>query len=312
MFNLFSNVFVDDLYEVGSKFLGGLGMIFFILSFAKYMDDINYHLYIELEPEDQFEFIRFFIKRWTGKDTATTEEINELKELFDNAETLYNSRTTVNDPINVNLGGQSIQFLSPTPVDRKPKTMEEKVLNYYEIVHSFFLNEYKLEDYEPKDGQTILDCGAFTGDSALAFRCFYPNSPIYSFECDNSNFEYLKKNIAINNFRNITPVKAFLSARTSGPNLAIDDYVGRNNIRNIGLIKFDIEGAEMAALQGAVNTITTQEPILIIPIYHLNSDCANIPKFLGELGMPMEYRIKWVEKSVWGMDCCLFAKFIQP
>ena len=91
--------------------------------------------------------------------------------------------------------------------------------------------------------------------------------------------------------------------------LALDDYVEEHGIRNIGLIKFDIEGGEQEALKGCARTIRSQRPLLYIPIYHLPSDIYAIPAFLKGLGMPMEFRLKWTEKKVWGVDCVLFVKF---
>ena len=92
--------------------------------------------------------------------------------------------------------------------------------------------------------------------------------------------------------------------------VSIDDYVKENNINDVSLIKFDIEGAEMNALKGAINTIKKQKPLLYIPIYHLESDIYEIPKFINDLGLETKFRLKWVEKRIWGVDCVLFCKFI--
>ena len=42
----------------------------------------------------------------------------------------------------------------------------------------------------------------------------------------------------------------------------------------------DIEGAEMPALIGGINTIKKYRPQLAISIYHTNSDFINIPLYL--------------------------------
>lgn len=84
----------------------------------------------------------------------------------------------------------------------------------------------------------------------------------------------------------------------------------KNNLKDIGLIKFDIEGEEQEALNGAIKTITKEKPILMIPIYHRDDYLYKIPKFLHDLNMPFEFALKWTEKLILGVDCVLFVKFI--
>lgn len=49
-----------------------------------------------------------------------------------------------------------------------------------------------------------------------------------------------------------------------------DDYVAKNNITQIDLIKMDIEGAELFALEGMKSTLTNLKPVVLIEI------CSNI------------------------------------
>ncbi len=57
----------------------------------------------------------------------------------------------------------------------------------------------------------------------------------------------------------------------------IDYFVSKNNL-SVGLIKMDVEGFELNALKGAVNTIKKFKPILLISIYH------NQKQFFNTLG----------------------------
>jgi hypothetical protein len=61
----------------------------------------------------------------------------------------------------------------------------------------------------------------------------------------------------------------------------IDDYCNENKIKP-DLIKMDIEGSELLALKGGINTIINCRPQLAISIYHCDKDFIDIPIYLNE------------------------------
>lgn len=73
------------------------------------------------------------------------------------------------------------------------------------------------------------------------------------------------------------------------------------------LIKLDVEGAETAVLEGALETIRNHLPKLIISIYHTNNgnDLLNIPKFLKDLDL--NYALYVGHHSVWFNETILYA-----
>ena len=50
----------------------------------------------------------------------------------------------------------------------------------------------------------------------------------------------------------------------------------------------DIEGAESAALEGAIETIKKFRPVLAIAIYHSMEDFINIPRWILDLNLDYE------------------------
>lgn len=63
--------------------------------------------------------------------------------------------------------------------------------------------------------------------------------------------------------------------------VTIDKYCKENLVRP-DFIKMDIEGSELLALKGGINTITAYRPQLAISIYHCDGDFINIPLYLYE------------------------------
>lgn len=140
-----------------------------------------------------------------------------------------------------------------------------------------------------ENSKNIIDVGGFIGDSAIVLT-EYTTKYVYSFEPSTINYNLMLKTIALNNSKNIIPVKKGLGSKpeklilnynTSGSWIGkpctdktesieistLDIFVKKHNLA-IGLIKVDIEGFEQEFLKGAQETIKQQHPILLISIYH--------------------------------------------
>lgn len=169
----------------------------------------------------------------------------------------------------------------------------------------------------------IIDAGAFTGDTSIPLS-EVTNKNVYAFEPFDESYNLLVKNIEDNNIENIVPVKKslgnhdgdrklFLSGSnvqgiTSDPNIrdydnvltveeiTLDTFVDENEI-DVGLITIDVEGAEMDLLNGAINTIKTQKPILQVSIYHKASDFVGIIPWIANLDLGYEFEV--VKEQPW-------------
>lgn len=83
---------------------------------------------------------------------------------------------------------------------------------------------------------------------------------------------------------------------------SIDIEVGSEPV---AMIKMDIEGAELKALYGAVNTIKRDHPILAISVYHKPEDILSIPEFI--MNTYEEYRFYLRHYSFSWYDTVLYA-----
>lgn len=70
-------------------------------------------------------------------------------------------------------------------------------------------------------------------------------------------------------------------------------------------IKMDIEGAELAALKGAKNTIKMYKPKLAICVYHNPLDIIEIPKLIKEI--EPSYKLYLRHYSKFYSDTILYA-----
>ncbi|WP_299524194.1 FkbM family methyltransferase [uncultured Methanobrevibacter sp.] len=190
-------------------------------------------------------------------------------------------------------------------------------------LHGFIDLNLTDDEKEFLKNKDIIDAGAFTGDTAIPLSEITENQ-VYAFEPFEDSFELMVKNIKINEKNNICPVnkslgdingkrKLFLSKnnfqgitfdselRNYDQELVveettIDSFVSENKL-DVGLITVDVEGAEKNLLNGAVETIKSQKPVLFISIYHGVEDFFEIKPWIEELDLGYEFEI--VKEQPW-------------
>ena len=199
--------------------------------------------------------------------------------------------------IKINFGKKSFLFLF-YPLGRGTGSrgiflFRERYEPLLEYGHKFIL---------PTD--TIIDGGANQGIFSLAFASLSQKIKIFSVEPFKYCHEILKKNLKINLFKNITIIPKVLSNKIASHQLdysksnvsasivrdfggdktltiystTIDEIVSKYKLKKIDLIKLDIEGAELAALQGGSKSIKKFIPKIVLECN--NYEYKKIYKFL--------------------------------
>lgn len=154
-----------------------------------------------------------------------------------------------------------------------------------------------LEKYEIKlfkkyvtKGMTVVDVGANIGYyTLLAARLVGDKGRVIAFEPEPQNYALLVRNIGMNSYRNIVPLKKAVSSKTGTADLFLnrqsgahsfspdrDDNIGVTRVetvsldqyfkgreRPIDIIKIDVEGAELAVFQGMSNIIRKNDNLKI-------------------------------------------------
>lgn len=205
------------------------------------------------------------------------EYIEKAEELFSDSESKYIYR----DMISFRLSGEP-RYLSRVMPPRK--------------IYSSLINEGCVHN--------VIDCGAYKGDSAADILASLSPETIYAMEPDPKTFIKLSsyadsvsecKIIPMNYAAGIdSKAVEFNSSGSRGSGTEGMNKRGKTStvqirsidsleLENIDLIKFDVEGDEFDAINGALKTMKKFRPALSISVYHRSEDIFKIPLLIKEL-----------------------------
>jgi FkbM family methyltransferase len=145
---------------------------------------------------------------------------------------------------------------------------------------------------------TFVDVGAHLGlYSLFAAKLTGPEGNVLALEPSSREFQKLQSNVAINGLRNVRPLRIAASNHNSEAELHVavdpdsgkntlgafgyetqlrcsevvrterlDDIVEKEGLSRLDVLKMDIEGAELLALEGAVQTLDRFRPTLLLEL----------------------------------------------
>ncbi len=177
-----------------------------------------------------------------------------------------------------------------------------------------------------KPGMKVLDVGAHIGYfSLVAARQVGPAGTVWAFEPVSENYELLSKNVERNAYTNIVavpkavsnrsgPLPLFLSAMVSGAHSVVrdqwscgqvvvsattlDEFLASVGWPHIDLVKMDIQGGEMMALQGATQFLARNRPLRLIVEFWpagLEASGTDPKQFLAQLSR-IGFKVMWALK----------------
>ena len=185
------------------------------------------------------------------------------------------------------------------------------------LAHAFFLKQYFFQRdgvvIAPDVQEQVIDGGALFGDTALAFAAAVGElGRVYAFDPLESHGKIVLHNVSQNGFQDrirffpvglaavandvagpvsteqiVNPGFSFevASGVDRFPLRTLDGLVASGAIDRVDFLKLDIEGLELAALQGAEKTLREFRPKLAISLYHKFTDLFEIPAFIESLGL---------------------------
>ena len=191
-----------------------------------------------------------------------------------------------------------------------PIVLEAHFLAVVQLV----LEQYRCPEHPEvgvRPGDVVIEGGGAWGDTALYLaHGAGPQGRVRTFEFDPANLELMRANLALNpELADSVAVDERALWHTTGERLfsvpfgpathiadagevevtsvAIDDL----GLERVDFIKLDIEGAELAALTGARETLRRDRPRLAVSIYHRPEDWTTIPRFLDDLGVGYQFSL---------------------
>lgn len=172
----------------------------------------------------------------------------------------------------------------------------------------------------------FVDVGAYVGDTVLDYVESYGKDSfqkIYCYEICQENIDKMKINLK--NFDIIEIKRKAVSDKKGKLKFDLDNDISSNHIspggkievegvaldedikEKISMVKMDIEGSEMKALVGMKEHIKNDTPILLISVYHNNTDLVEIPKYIRSLNGNYDYYLRYYGGCVYATEIVLFA-----
>lgn len=208
-------------------------------------------------------------------------------------------------------------------INSKPYESKEddyEIVPYQEIKEMYYWEEDYWKSYEFKNTSyeeaTVLDCGAYIGDSVEQICGSIPESKIfyYAFEPLQENADQISNNEKLSSLCEELIVLPYGVGEENckigfvlpdcgdkeGGKFVQDrnDQEGALEVKKIDdlnlsvkgqlYIKMDIEGSELAALKGAEKMLLKYRPFLAICLYHKKNDLLEIPEYL--CGLLQDYK----------------------
>lgn len=149
------------------------------------------------------------------------------------------------------------------------------------------------------NNSNIIDIGANYGFLTIVLAKYVSerNGKIFSFECDNNIFEFLKKSIAKNNLTNVKLFNYFMGQENINNIKTVNSLMSKSDV-SIDLIKIDTDGSDLESLKGCSEIILKYHPVIVIESNDNLELIVNYVKKCGYNYYYNQYLVEYREKDL--------------
>jgi FkbM family methyltransferase len=178
------------------------------------------------------------------------------------------------------------------------------------------------------EDEVFVDCGAYDGDTLVSFLAHATAGfkKAFAFEPDPSSFTKLSQKVSQLPSKDAIVIHQAATGSENRSVLFTGDgspaaTMGTGNIRvdcvkldsilmdeRPTYIKMDIEGAELAAIMGARQTIARHSPVLAICSYHTQDHIWKIPHLIHSINPTYHFFLRPHLAEVWDLVCYAIPK----
>lgn len=151
-----------------------------------------------------------------------------------------------------------------------------------------------------KGAKNVIIAGAYFGDQTIPVANNIKSTGCcHAFEPNKNNSDLIIENAALNNLNNIVvnhlalwnksneklvfegedALASTIETKEDNANvlhtITVDDYVKQQQLSGIALLMIDVEGSEIKVLQGAVETLKLNKPVVVFETHSLYDDWSN-------------------------------------
>jgi FkbM family methyltransferase len=191
--------------------------------------------------------------------------------------------------------GLNIKFVYNSKIAREFLLSNPEIPN-----HIWEPQTTKLLQFFSINAKNVFVGGAYFGDQALIIaKQLKDSGTCHTFEPNELNCSLIQENAKLNGLSNLTVNKLALWSQSNMKlsfdgedalastipaeadaqevieTISLDDYIANLGIVDVDLIMIDVEGGEMAVLEGAQGTLRSKSPVVIFENHSLHNDWSN-------------------------------------
>ncbi len=173
------------------------------------------------------------------------------------------------------------------------------------IMHEIYNWQVYDRFFTPQKSFVVVDVGAHFGIYTVkAAKKVGVEGLVIAVEAENGNYEFLDRNIRINRYRNVIPLRLALSSFEGRAKLYVRSFGGHSLLRKtndaidvsvttlarllsrigvnrVDLMKIDVEGAELEVLKGAEDLLSLKKiSRIVVAAYHSQAQAEKLEKYL--------------------------------